>query len=97
MIEEKIILGIISILISGIILILIRILFKLKLKNLKGAHKLLGLITLGIIIIELFYLGINFNLFQIASEIIASLGVAFALVVWSLQNNLKDAVAVIGI
>lgn len=97
MIEEKIILGIISIIITGIIYMAIRIIFKIKLKNLKGTQKLLGLITLGIIVIEAAYLGLNFDLFKIASEIIASLGVAFALIVWSLQNNLKNTIAGIGI
>lgn len=95
--EEKIIFGIISVIIAGISIFLIRIIFSNKLKSLTGAQKLLGLITLGIIIIELAYLGLNFNLFKIASEIIASLGVAFALIVWALQNNLKNTVAGIGI
>lgn len=95
--EEKIIFGIISIIITGIVFILVRSIFKIKLKALKGTQKLLGLITLGIIVIELAYLGLNFDLFKIASEIIASLGVAFALIVWALQNNLKNTVAGIGI
>ncbi|MFB5597904.1 MAG: mechanosensitive ion channel domain-containing protein, partial [Nitrosopumilaceae archaeon] len=43
------------------------------------------------------YLAINFDLLTIASEIIATIGVAFALIVWSLQNNLKNAVAGVGI
>ncbi len=58
---------------------------------------MLKLISLGLITCELVYLGINFDLFRIATEVIASVGVAFALVVWSLQNNLKNAVAGIGI
>jgi len=40
---------------------------------------------------------LNFDLFKYATEIIASVGVAFALVVWSLQNSLKNTVAGIGI
>lgn len=95
--EDKIIYGIISVIITLISFILIRTIFNIKLKSLKGTKKLLGLITLAIVLIELAYLGLNFDLFKIASEIIASVGVAFALVVWSLQNNLKNAVAGIGI
>lgn len=95
--EEKIIFGIISIIITVVLIIIVRTIFNVKLKSLKGAQKLLGLITLGIIIIESVYLGLNFNLFKIASEIIASVGVAFALIVWSLQNNLKNTIAGIGI
>ena len=97
MVEEKIIFGIISVIITVISIVVVRTIFKIKLKFLQGTQKLLGLITLGIIIIEVAYLGLNFDLFKIASEIIASLGVAFALVVWALQNNLKNTVAGIGI
>ena len=97
MVEEKIIFGIISVIITVISIVVVRTIFKIKLKSLQGTQKLLGLITLGIIIIEIAYLGLNFDLFKIASEIIASLGVAFALVVWALQNNLKNTVAGIGI
>ena len=97
MIEDNIIYGIASVIISGIIFMFVKILFKIKLGALKGSQKLLGLITIIIIAVELIYLGLNFNLFQIAAEIIASLGVAFALIVWALQNNLKNTVAGIGI
>lgn len=89
--------GILSVIISLIVFFSIRYVIKLRLPKLKGTQKLLGLISVGIIVVEAIYLGINFELFKIATEIIASVGVAFALVVWSLQNNLKNAVAGIGI
>lgn len=96
-IEEKLIFGILSIIVSGAVFLAIKYTIKLKLPDLRGTQKLLGLITIGIIVSELAFLAINFELFKIASEIIASLGVAFALVVWAIQNNLKNAVAGIGI
>ena len=89
--------GVLSIFISIGIFFSIRYVIRLRLPKLKGTQKLLGLISVGIIVTEAVYLGINFELFKIATEIIASVGVAFALVVWSLQNNLKNAVAGIGI
>lgn len=95
--EEKIIYGFLSIIVSAIVFLSIRYTIRKKLRDLKGTQKLLGLITIGIIVSELVYLGISFELFKIAAEIIASIGVAFALVVWSIQNNLKNAVAGIGI
>ncbi|MDX1533622.1 MAG: mechanosensitive ion channel [Nitrosopumilaceae archaeon] len=89
--------GLLSIVISIAVFFSIRYVIRLRLPKLKGTQKLLGLISVGIIVTEAVYLGINFELFKIATEIIASVGVAFALVVWSLQNNLKNAVAGIGI
>ena len=94
---DSIIFAIISLVISGGIFLAIRTVIKIKLKRLKGTQKMLGLITLGIIVSEGIYLGLNFDLFRIATEVIASVGVAFALVVWAIQNNLKNAVAGIGI
>ena len=89
--------GILSIFISIAVFFSIKYVIRLRLQKLKGTQKLLGLVGIGIIVTEGIYLGINFELFKIATEIIASVGVAFALVVWSLQNNLKNAVAGIGI
>ncbi len=98
MIEEiDYLVGILSVVVSLGVFFSIRYVIRLRLRKLKGTQKLLGLISVGIIVTELVYLGINFELFKIATEIIASVGVAFALVVWSLQNNLKNAVAGIGI
>ena len=94
---ESIILAIVSIIISTGVFFAVRGIIKIKLKRLKGTQKMLGLMTIGIIIAELAYLGLNFDLFRVATEVIASVGVAFALVVWSLQNNLKNTVAGIGV
>ena len=94
---ESVVFGIISLVIAGGIFFAIRAVIKIKLKRLKGTQKMLGLITIGIIAAEGIYLGINFDLFRVATEVIASVGVAFALVVWAIQNNLKNAVAGIGI
>ena len=89
--------GMISLAIAGGIFLAIRTVINVKLKHLKGTQKMLGLITIGIVISESVYLGLNFDLFRLATEVIASVGVAFALVAWSLQNSLKNTVAGIGI
>ena len=94
---ENIIFGIISLVIACGIFFSIRTAIKIKLKRLKGTQKMLGLITIGIIAAEGIYLGINFDLFRVTTEIIASVWIAFGLVVWAIQNNLKNAVAGIGI
>ena len=94
---EDILHAVISLIIAGTIFLTIRTVINIKLKSLNGAQKILGLSTIGIVVVEGAYLAINFDLLTIASEIIATIGVAFALVVWSLQNNLKNMVAGIGI
>lgn len=94
---EDILHAVISIIIAGGIFLTIRTVINIKLKSLSGAQKILGLGTIGIVVVEGAYLAINFDLLTIASEIIATIGVAFALVVWALQNNLKNMVAGIGI
>ena len=91
--HENLIFPIISVLVTLSIFFIIKAIIRKKLGELKGTKKLLGIITIGIVVSELIYLGFEFRLFQIAAEIIASIGVAFALVVWALQNNLKNAVA----
>lgn len=68
-----------------------------KLADLKGTQKLLGLISVIIIGLELVFLGMLFDLFTIAASVIASAGVAFALVSFALQNHLKNMVSGIGL
>ncbi len=87
----------ISIVISIIILLVTKILLKTRLTNLTGTKKLLGLISIVVFVVEGAYLGLTFGLFQAASEVIASIGVAFALVTFALQNHLKNIVSGIGL
>ena len=44
-----------------------------KLSDLKGSSKLLGLISLVIIILEAGYLGIDLGWFEVATEVIATI------------------------
>lgn len=94
---DNILFGIISILVSTGVFVLIRTIIRVKLKKLQGTQKLLGLILIIIIGIESTYLGLQFDLFTLAASIIASLGVAFALISFALQNHLKNMVAGIGL
>ena len=93
----EIILAVSSVIISFIILLVIKIFFKSKLTNLEGSTKLLGLLSFIILTIEAVYLGLVFEIFQIVSGVIASVGVAFALVTFALQNHLKNIVSGIGL
>ena len=89
--------AIISIVISSGIFFFVRFVLIKKLSELKGITKLLGLISIIIISFELVYLATLFDLFRIAADLIASLGVAFALVTFALQNHLKNMISGIGL
>ena len=89
--------AIISIVISVAIFSIVKLLMSSKLANLKGTQKLLGLISIIIVGIELAFLGVLFDLYTIAASVIASVGVAFALVSFALQNHLKNMVSGIGL
>jgi len=86
-----------SIIIAITIFGMTKYLMSKKLSDLKGTQKLLGLISVIIIGIEMAYLGIVFDLFTLAASVVASFGVAFALISFALQNHLKNMVAGIGL
>lgn len=96
--ELEIILGALtSIIISITVFLVIKFLISRRLTNLEGTQKLLGLFSVIIIGLELTYLGALFDLFTLAASVIASAGVAFALVTFALQNHLKNIVSGIGL
>jgi len=96
--ELGIILGaVISIIISITVFLVIKFLISRRLTNLEGTQKLLGLFSVIIIGLELTFLGVLFDLFTLAASVIASAGVAFALVTFALQNHLKNIVSGIGL
>ena len=89
--------AVISIAVAVSVFAITKYLTSTKLSDLKGTQKLLGLISVIIIGVELTYLGVLFDLFTLASSVIASLGVAFALITFALQNHLKNIVSGIGL
>lgn len=89
--------AVISTVISVTVFAIVKFLMASKLSDLNGTKKLLGFISVIIIGVELTYLGMLFDLFTLASSVIASLGVAFALVSFALQNHLKNMVSGIGL
>ena len=95
--DEKILYAILSIVVSGVLFTISHLIFKIKLHGLQGSYKLLHLISIAIIISELVYLGDILGLFELALEVIASVGVAFALIALALQVHLKNIVAGIGL
>ena len=94
---EIILAAVISIIISITVFLVIKFLISRRLTNLEGTQKLLGLFSVIIIGLELTFLGVLFDLFILAASVIASAGVAFALVTFALQNHLKNIVSGIGL
>jgi len=86
-----------SFVISAILLIIIRFTINKKMKNFMGAPKLIGFVTIIIIITEIIYLGSSLGLFEIALELITSIGVGMVIFGIALQHQLKNIAAGIGI
>lgn len=68
-----------------------------KLRDLQGSDKLLGMLLLLITLCELVYLGTSFGLFDLALEVITSIGAVAVVFGIALQNQLKNAISGISI
>ncbi len=97
MVQENIIFAIISVLIAIGLFFAAKFVIQSKLPDLKGSSKLLGIIFLVIITLEAGYLAIDLGWFDVATEVIASIGVGFFLVTFAIQNHLKNIVSGIGL
>ncbi|QDI89231.1 mechanosensitive ion channel [Candidatus Nitrosopumilus sp. SW] len=89
--------AVLSLAITAILYLVTRQIINKKLQDLQGSDKLLGMILLFITFGELFYLGTFFGLFDIALEMITSIGAAAVVIGIALQNQLKNAIAGISI
>ncbi len=97
MVQANIIFAIISVVIAIGLIFIAKFVIQSKLPDLKGSSKLLGIITLVIITLEAGYLGIDLGWFDVATEVIATIGVGFFLVTFAIQNHLKNIVSGIGL
>lgn len=68
-----------------------------KLQDLQGSDKLLGMLLIFITLGEAIYLGTTFGLFDLALEVITSIGAAAVVIGIALQNQLKNIISGIGI
>lgn len=86
-----------SIIISTILFFIVRYAINKKMHNVSGAQKLLGIVSLLIMIAEFIYLGRTFGLFVFALEVITSIGVGMVIFGIALQHQLKNIAAGIGV
>ncbi|MCA9820065.1 MAG: hypothetical protein KC440_04760, partial [Nitrosarchaeum sp.] len=89
--------AVISLIITVSLYLITKRIINVKLRNLKGSDKLVGLILIGIILGEVFYLGTSFGLFSFALELITSIGAVAVVLGIALQNQLKNTIAGISI
>jgi len=78
------------------LLLVIRYTFHKKMKNFAGTQKIIGFVSIIIIVSEDTYLGSSLGLFQIALEVITSIGVGMVIFGIALQHQLKNIAAGIG-
>lgn len=88
--DGKIFYALISIIISAGIFFGVNHFLKRAFSGLKGIAKLTGLISVGIVAIEILYIGTSFDIFSLAVETIIAVGGAFWLLLIALQNHLKN-------
>ncbi len=94
---ENFVLILISLVISAGSFFIFRLIIKKFMNDLNGHQKLLGIISILIVLSEITYLGTALGLFEFALEIITSIGVGMVLLGIALQHQLKNIVAGIGI
>jgi small-conductance mechanosensitive channel len=91
--DDQLFVAIVSLVVALVFFVTGRIIIQRKLRDLKGSQKILGMITIGIIVGEFMFLGTSLGLFMLAIEVMASIGVGFGLIVIALQNYVKSMIA----
>jgi len=86
-----------SVVIAVTLFFIARYTIRKKMHNLTGTQKLLGIVSILIIISEIAYLGTSLGLFEFALEIITSIGVGMVIFGIALQHQLKNIAAGIGV
>lgn len=89
--------AVLSVVLTAASLASARVTFKRRLVGLKGSNHLLLLISVALAATEAVYLGTAFEIFNVALEMLASIGVVFAIIGFALKNLLKNIVAGVGV
>lgn len=93
----QVVFGVISVALSVFGFCIARYMIRAKFRDMKGTEKLLGLVTAGIVLAEIIYIGTTFMLFSFALELITSIGVGMVVFGIAFQHQLKNIVAGIGL
>jgi len=90
---SQIIFFVISIVITVAIMLIVKLIDRVKFKDLTGSHKIVVVVCLLAIAGELVYLSTSFGLLGYVFETIASIGVGLVVLGITFQNKLKNAAA----
>ena len=90
---SQIVFAVISIVITIAIMLIVKLIDRVKFKELTGSHKIVVVVCLLAIAGELVYLSTSFGLLTFAFETIASIGVGLVVLGIAFQNKLKNAAA----
>ncbi len=90
---SQIVFVVISIVITVAIMLIVKLIDRVKFKELTGSHKIVVVVCLLAIAGELVYLSTSFGLLTFAFETIASIGVGLVVLGITFQNKLKNAAA----
>jgi len=91
--EENLLYAIISMVITAVILLIIKIVEKIKFKTLSGSHKATGVIILIICIAEALYLTRVLGILFPAIEVVASLSAFLLFFTFVYLNKLQNAIS----
>jgi len=84
---------VISIAITVAIMLIVKLIDRVKFKELAGSHKIVVVVCILAVSGELVYLSTSFGLIEYVFEIIASIGVGLVVLGIAFQNKLKNAAA----
>jgi small-conductance mechanosensitive channel len=84
---------VISIVITVAIMLIVKLIDRVKFKELTGSHKIVVVVCILAVSGELVYLSTSFGLLEFVFEIIASIGVGLVVLGIAFQNKLKNAAA----
>ncbi len=90
---SQIVFAVISIVITIAIMAIVKLIDRVKFKELTGSHKIVVVVGLLALTGELVYLSTSFGLLTYAFETIASIGVGLVVLGIAFQNKLKNAAA----
>lgn len=91
--EQNILNVILSVAITGIIVITIKVIEYTKFKTLSGSHKATGVIFIIIAIIEMIYIASNMKILSPAIELVTSLSVFLLFFTFVYLNKLQNAIS----
>ena len=91
--ESNVLYALISLLFTGIILVFIKVIERIKFKSLSGSHKATGVIMIIIGIAEVIYLASSLRLLSTAIEVVTSLSAILLFFTFIYLNKLQNAIS----